>query len=66
MLLIALLREEGRQGPPYHTSHDDVGALFAEAGNMCESEEDLSSRDRLGIIIQNVYLFTVHNLHKEI
>ena len=56
MLLIALLREENRQGPPHHTSHEDVKQLYQSA-EIIETEEDASSIERLGLIVQNIYHF---------
>lgn len=56
MLLIALLREENRQGPPHHTSHEDVKQLYQNA-EIIETEDDSSSIERLGLIVQNIYLF---------
>ena len=56
MLLIALLREPGRDGPPFHTSDDDVINLYKNS-KLIESEEDESSKERLGKIIQNIYYF---------
>ena len=78
--MIALIREEGRQGPPHtvqlqhlyfqgltevvtcqgffcnsdKVTHDDAVALYPNA-ELLETNEDLSSVDRLGKIIENVY-----------
>ena len=58
MLLIALLRDEGRQGPPHHTTNEDVVSLFAEA-EILETENDLTKVAHLGKLVQNIYFFTL-------
>lgn len=55
MLLIALVREEGRTGPPNTVSSDDVNALYENVKKICE-EDDLSSVERMGKLVESVYL----------
>ena len=55
MLMIALIREEGRQGPPHTVPDEQVMRLYPNA-KMIQTNEDLSSLERLGKIVENVYI----------
>ena len=55
MLLVALVREEGRTGPPHTVSSDDVHSLY-ENVKMISEEDDLSSMERMGKLVESVYL----------
>ena len=57
ILMICLIREEGRQGPPHSVDQEHVEKLYANA-KLLESNDDLSSIDRLGKIVENVYMVT--------
>ena len=55
ILMIALIREEGRQGPPHTVLDEQVMRLYPNA-KMIQTNEDLSSLERLGKIVENVYI----------
>ena len=55
MLLVALVREEGRTGPPHTVSSDDVHRLY-ENVKLISEEDDLSSVERMGKLEESVYL----------
>merc|ERR1711962_206805 len=55
MLLVSLVREEGRTGPPHTVSSNDVHSLY-ENVTMLSEEDDLSSVERMGKLVESVSL----------
>ena len=55
ILLVALVREEGRTGPPHTVTSDDVHHLYENVKKISE-EDDLSSLERMGKLVESVYL----------
>ena len=55
MLLIALVREEGRTGPPHTVTTENVKSLYDNVTQLSETE-DLSSLERLGKLVESVYI----------
>ena len=46
------------KGPPHTVNDDDVKLLFPNA-ELKETEDDCSSIDRLGLVVQNIYSITL-------
>ena len=55
MLLITLVREEGRTGPPHTVTTENVKSLYENVTQLSETE-DLSSLERLGKLVESVYI----------
>ena len=54
MLLVTLVREEGRTGPPHTVTFEDVQSLYDNVDRISE-EDDLSSIERMGKLVESVY-----------